>query len=72
MWKIIFGFSLAGAIVFLLSAALLASTIHTLVVFVYDRYVMAILPSHLLLLSAGLFIVTFAVWKARVSRTKER
>jgi hypothetical protein len=30
MWKIIFGFSLAGAIAFLLSAALLASTIRSL------------------------------------------
>jgi hypothetical protein len=72
MWKIIFGFSLAGAIAFLLSAALLASTIRSLVVFVHDRYVLAILPSHLVLLSAVLFIVTFAVWKARVSRTQER
>ena len=67
MWKIIFGFSLAGAIAFLLSAALLASTIHSLVVFVHDRYVVAILPSHLLLLSAALFVATLAVWKAKRS-----
>ena len=53
MWKIIFGFSLAGAIAFLLSAALLASTIRSLDVSVHDRYV-AIFPSHLLLLSAAL------------------
>jgi hypothetical protein len=71
MLKIIFGFFLAGAIAFLLSAALLASTIRTLVVFVYDRYVVAILPSHLLLLSALLFIATFAVWKAKRSRTSQ-
>ena len=64
MWKIIFGFSLAGAIAFLLSAALLASTIRSLDVSVHDRYV-AIFPSHLLLLSAALFVATFAVWKAK-------
>jgi hypothetical protein len=63
MWKIIFGFSLAGAIAFLLSAALLA-TIRSLDVSVHDRYV-AIFPSHLLLLSAVLFVATFAVWKAK-------
>jgi hypothetical protein len=65
MWETVFGFSLAGAIVLLLSAALLARTIRSLDVSVHDRY-MVILSSHLLLLSAVLFIATFAVWKARV------
>jgi hypothetical protein len=72
MWKIIFGFSLAGAMAFLLSAVLLASTIRTLDVFVHDRYVVAILPSHLLLLSAVMFVATFAAWKAKGSRTLTR
>jgi hypothetical protein len=69
MWKIILGFSLAGAIAFLLSAALLATTIGSFYVAIHDRYKGPILPGHLLLLSAVLFVAAFVVWKARVSRT---
>ena len=65
-WKIILGLVLVGGCLFLLSAGLLAATIHSLDLQIRDRY-FVILPSRLLLVSALLFIATFIVWKARIS-----
>jgi len=66
LWKIMLWFSLGGGCLFLLSAGLLAATVHSLDLTIHDRY-FVILPSRLLLLSAFLFIATSIVWKARVS-----
>jgi hypothetical protein len=66
MWKITFGLFLAASIFFLCSAAVLATTVHSLDVSIHDRY-RVILPSHLLILAAILLVATFAVWKAKVS-----
>jgi hypothetical protein len=66
-WKIMLWSSLGGACLFLLLAGLLAATVHSLDLYIHDKY-FVFLPSRLLLISAFLFIATFIVWKARVSR----
>jgi len=59
------GLFLAVAIIPLFLAGLLAATKGTFDLHVHDRY-LAVLPSHLLLMSAVLFIATLVVWKAKV------
>jgi hypothetical protein len=65
-WRITLWFFLVAACLFLLSAGLLAATLHSLDLAIHDRY-FVILPSRLLILSALLFLATFVVWKTRVS-----
>ena len=65
-WRITLWFFLGASCLFLLSAGLLAATLHSLDLTIRDRY-FVILPSRLLLLSALCFIATFVIWKARVS-----
>ncbi len=65
-WKTTLWFLLGAGCLFLLAAGLLAATVHSLDLYIHDRY-FVILPSRLLLFSAFLFIATLIVWKARVS-----
>jgi hypothetical protein len=65
-WKTILWFFLGGGLLFLLSAVLLAATIHSLDVSIHDRY-MVILPSRLLIISVILLAATYVVWKAKFS-----
>ena len=65
LWKVTFGLLLAGSVVFLGLAGLLATTIRSLDLSIHDKYV-AILPSHLLFVAVTLLILTFAVWKLKV------
>jgi hypothetical protein len=66
VWRITLWFFLVAACVFLLSAGLLAATLHSLDLTIHDKY-FVILPSRLLLLSALFFIATFVIWKTRTS-----
>jgi hypothetical protein len=66
IWKTTVGFFLAGGILFLFLAGLLAVTKGTFDFHVHDRY-MIVFPRYLLLASAVLLAATFVVWKARVS-----
>jgi hypothetical protein len=63
-WKVTQWFLFGAGWLFLLAAGLLAATLHSLDVYILDRY-FVILPSRLLLLSALLFIATLLVWKVK-------
>ena len=65
LWKIMLWVSLGGGCLFLLGGGLLAATLHSMDLFIHDRY-FVILSSKLLLVSTFLFIATLIVWKARV------
>lgn len=65
-WKTTFGCSLGGGILLLFLAGLLAASLRSLDVYVRDTY-FVIVPSHLVLLSALLFVATFFVWKVKLS-----
>jgi hypothetical protein len=65
-WKAILWFLLGGGLLFLISAVLLAATIHSLDLSIHDKYV-AIFPSRLLIISAVLLAATYVVWKAKFS-----
>jgi len=65
MAKIFSGLLLAGSVLCLVFAGILAFTIRSLDMQIFDVY-FVILPRYLLLLSAGLLLAAFVVWKALV------
>jgi hypothetical protein len=64
--KIVSELLLAGSVLCLVFAGILAFTIHALDVMILGVY-FVILPRYLILLSAGLLVAAFVVWKTMVS-----
>ena len=65
-WKMTLWFCLGGGLLFLLLGVLLAATIHTLDIYIHDKYTV-ITPTPLLTVSVILLAVACAVWKIRFS-----
>ena len=63
--KIFSGVLLAGGVLCLIFAGILAFTMHSLDLQILDIY-FVILPKYLLLVSAVLLLAAFVVWKAMV------
>jgi hypothetical protein len=65
-WKKILYFCLVGGITVAFLAGLLAVTKRSLDIYIFDRYLL-VLPSRLLLVSAALLLVAFAIWKTKIA-----
>jgi hypothetical protein len=66
--KIFSGVLLAGGVLCVVFAGILAFTMHSLDLLIFDIY-FVILPRYLLLVSAVLLLAAFLVWKAMVFHT---
>jgi hypothetical protein len=67
LWRIILGLLLTSAILFAIAGGLLATTVHSLDLYVFRHYFVT--SSGPLFLVSSLFLVgAFATWKVKLSR----
>ena len=66
MAKVFSGMLLAGGVLFIVSAVVLARTVRSLDLQIFDVY-FVVLPRYLFFLALGLFLGAFIIWKAVVA-----
>jgi hypothetical protein len=64
--KVFSGMLLAGGVLFIVSAVVLARTVRSLDLQIFDVY-FVVLPRYLFFLALGLFLGAFIIWKAVVA-----
>jgi hypothetical protein len=64
--KVFSGMLLAGGVLFIVSAVVLARSVRSLDLQIFDVY-FVVLPRYLFFLALGLFLGAFIIWKAVVA-----